>query len=45
MTRRYRRAILLRLLLDSRYFNDIAIAKTFIHVGAGRDRAGVGVYG
>ena len=45
MTRRYRRATLLRLLLNSGYFNDIAIAKTFIHIGKGRDRSGVGVYG
>ena len=45
MTRRYRRAILLKYLLSSDYFNDIAIAKTFIHIGKGRDRSGVGVYG
>ena len=45
MTRRYRRAKLLKYLLNSGYFNDIAIAKTFIHIGKGRDRSGVGVYG
>ena len=45
MTRRYRRAKLLKYLLNSGYFNDIAISKTFIHIGKGRDRSGVGVYG
>ena len=45
MPDRYKRAKLLKYLLDSGYFNDIAIAKTFIHIGKGRSKAGVGVIG
>ena len=42
---RYRRAELLRLALNIRYFKDIAIGKDFIHLGRGKERQGLGVYG
>ena len=45
MPDRYKRAKLLKYLLNSGYFNDVAIAKTFIHIGKGRNKLGVGVYG
>ena len=44
MTNRYKRSILLKHLLGSGYFCDIAIAKTFIHIGRGRSKPGVGIY-
>ena len=42
---RYKRAKMLVYLLCSKYFNDIAISKTFIHIGKGRRKSGVGIYG
>jgi len=42
---RYFRANLLKAALESGYFKDIAIAKTFIHLGKGKNYQGVGVYG
>ena len=45
MPDRYKRAKLLKCLLNREYFKDIAIAKTFIHIGKGRVTKGVGVYG
>lgn len=45
MPDRYKRAKLLKYLLNSGYFNDVAIAKTFVHIGKGQSKAGVGVYG
>jgi len=45
MTNRYKRAKLLKNLLNSGDFKDIAIAKTFIHIGRGKAAQGVGVYG
>tara|TARA_Y100000310_G_scaffold266404_1_gene277877 strand:- start:1411 stop:1770 length:360 start_codon:yes stop_codon:yes gene_type:complete len=45
MTDRYDRARILKNLLDTGYFNDIAISKTFIHIGRGMGVRGVGVYG
>jgi len=45
LTDRYKRAKLLKCLLNREYFKDIAIAKTFIHIGKGRITKGVGVYG
>ena len=44
MTDRYKRSTLLGYLLDSDNFRDIAIAKTFIHIGRGKSNSGVGVY-
>ena len=44
MTNRYKRSTLLKHLLDSGHFLDIAIAKTFIHIGRGRSKPGVGIY-
>lgn len=44
ITDRYKRAIILKHILDIGYFKDVAIAKTFIHVGTGKESAGVGVY-
>ena len=45
LTDRYKRAKLLKNLLNSGDFKDIAIAKTFIHIGRGKAAQGVGVYG
>ena len=42
---RYKRALLLQYAINSRYFKDIAIGTTFIHLGKGRSKQGVGVYG
>jgi len=44
MTDRYKRSTLLKHLLGSGYFCDIAIAKTFIHIGRGKSKSGIGVY-
>ena len=44
MTDRYKRFILLQHLLSSSHFCDIAIAKTFIHIGKGKSKSGIGVY-
>ena len=44
MTNRYKRSTLLKHLLDSGHFLDIAIAKTFIHIGRGKSSSGIGVY-
>ena len=41
---RHQRAKILKEALDGGYFKDIAIAKTFIHLGRGRTHQGVGVY-
>jgi hypothetical protein len=42
--RRKRARLMMHLLVNS-YFKDIAIAKTFIHIGKGQSRQGLGVYG
>ena len=42
---RYKRASLLRFALNSDYFKDVAISKTFIHLGRGRNKQGIGIYG
>ena len=42
---RYKRAKLLQLALTMGYFKDVAISKTFIHLGKGNVKNGVGVYG
>ena len=42
---RNKRARFLMHLLVNSYFKDIAIAKTFIHIGKGRSHQGLGVYG
>ena len=44
-TDRYKRAKLLQLAINSGYFKDIAISKTFIHLGKGKVEQGIGVYG
>jgi uncharacterized protein YcbK (DUF882 family) len=44
MTNRYKRSTLLKYLLGSGYFCDIAIAKTFIHIGRGKSKPGMGIY-
>lgn len=41
---RYKRAKLLNIALNIGYFADIAIDKTFIHLGRGKTQQGVGVY-
>ena len=41
---RYKRFKLLKEVIQSGYFKDIAIAKTFIHLGRGNVKNGVGVY-
>lgn len=41
---RYQRAKILKEALEGGYFKDIAIAKTFIHLGEGKVNQGVGVY-
>ena len=43
-TDRYRRHNILRQAIMCGYFKDIAIAKTFIHLGKGNVKNGVGVY-
>jgi uncharacterized protein YcbK (DUF882 family) len=44
MKDRYKRFELLNKAIDNGYFKDIAIAKTFIHLGKGNVKNGVGVY-
>ena len=41
---RYKRYALLKEAIASEYFKDIAIAKTFIHLGKGNIKDGIGVY-
>ena len=41
---RYKRASILKRALAMDYWNDIAIAKDFIHLGKGRNKQGIGVY-
>ena len=43
-TDRYRRRNILREAMMCGYFKDIAIAKTFIHLGKGNVKHGIGVY-
>ena len=44
MKDRYKRFKLLKEAIGCEYFKDIAIAKTFIHLGKGNVKNGVGVY-
>ena len=44
MKDRYKRFALIKEAIDNGYFKDIAIAKTFIHLGKGNVKNGVGVY-
>ena len=44
MKDRYKRFKLLSKAIESDYFKDIAISKTFIHLGKGNVKNGVGVY-
>ena len=44
MKDRYKRHALLKQAIISGYFKDIAIAKTFIHLGRGNVKNGIGVY-
>ena len=44
MKDRYRRFKLLKEAIGCEYFKDIAIAKTFIHLGKGNVKNGVGIY-
>ena len=44
MKDRYKRYELLMKAILSEYFKDIAISKTFIHLGRGNVKNGVGVY-
>ena len=44
MKDRYKRFVLLKASIAHGYFKDIAIAKTFIHLGRGNVKNGVGVY-
>ena len=44
MKDRYKRFKLLSKAIDIEYFKDIAISKTFIHLGKGNVKNGVGVY-
>ena len=41
---RYKRTKLILIALNLGYFHDIAIHKTFIHLGKGKGQQGVGVY-
>ena len=41
---RYKRRNVLRAVMLGGYFKDIAIAKTFIHLGKGNVKNGVGIY-
>ena len=42
---RYKRAKILYFALVSKRFKDIAISKTFIHIGKGKKEQGIGIYG
>ena len=44
MKDRYRRFKLIKEAIGCEYFKDIAIAKTFIHLGKGNVKNGVGIY-
>lgn len=44
MKDRYKRYKMLLVLLKYEYFKDVAISKTFIHIGRGNVENGVGVY-
>ena len=44
MKDRYKRFTLIYMAVDIDYFKDIAISKTFIHLGKGNVKNGVGVY-
>ena len=44
MKDRYKRFILLKEAIACEYFKDIAISKTFVHLGKGNVKNGVGVY-
>ena len=44
MKDRYKRFILIKEAIENGYFKDIAIAKTFIHLGKGNVKNGIGVY-
>ena len=44
MKDRYKRFKILKAAIASEYFQDIAIAKTFIHLGKGTSKNGIGVY-
>ena len=44
MTDRYKRFALIKEAIACEYFKDIAISKTFIHLGKGNVKSGVGVY-
>jgi len=41
---RYKRAEILQHALNSGFFKDIAIGKSFIHLGRGKSKQGIGVY-
>ena len=43
-TNRYKRHAILKEAILNNYFKDIAIAKTFIHLGEGNTNHGIGVY-
>lgn len=42
---RYKRALIVFYALSTEYFKDIAIDKTFIHLGKGKTNQGIGIYG
>ena len=44
MKDRYKRFKLLKESIESGYFKDIAVSKTFIHLGKGNIKNGVGIY-
>ena len=44
MKDRYKRFALIKEAMECGYFKDIAISKTFIHLGKGNIKTGVGVY-
>ena len=41
---RYKRETFIKYVLESGYFKDIAVDKTFIHLGKGNKNQGMGVY-
>lgn len=41
---RYKRYKILKSILEDPYFKDIAIGKTFIHIGKGKKDRGIGIY-
>lgn len=42
---RYDRYEILWYAMNTHYFRDISVGKTYIHLGKGRDMEGIGVYG